>query len=313
MVNAPVIVPLRRQALQCGDRRLSAFEVGFHRDIVHLEGRVDQFGAVLLRVVDDGNVGGHGDAELRGQVRRDVQRLPLGVLVVRIPDQRLVFDQVDHALEVVFRADGDLQRQRAGAQALDDHVDAARERGAAAVHLVDIAHAWHVVVVGQAPVGFGLRFHAGHAVEHHDCAVEHAQGAVHFDGEVHVARGVDDVDLLALPEGRHGGGLDGDATLLFLLKVVRRGRRLEILGVVDVDDGVLAARVIQDALGGRGLAGIDVGDDANVADVGQRCSTGHCYGSITEKWLWARSRKNGQDPLKSAQEYAKLPLSRQPL
>jgi hypothetical protein len=44
---------------------------------------------------------------------------------------------------------------------------------------------------------------------------------------------------------------------------------------VDIDDRVLAARIIQDALGGGGLAGIDVGDDADIADVSERSSTGH--------------------------------------
>ena len=64
--------------------------------------------------------------------------------------------------------------------------------------------------------------------------------------------------------------------ILFLFKVVRRGRRLEILGVVDVDDVVLAAGVIKDALRRGGLAGVDVGDDADIADIGKRSSTGHC-------------------------------------
>jgi len=44
---------------------------------------------------------------------------------------------------------------------------------------------------------------------------------------------------------------------------------------VHVDDGVLAARVVQDAFGGGGLAGVDVGDDADVADIGKRNGTGH--------------------------------------
>jgi hypothetical protein len=90
-----------------------------------------------------------------------------------------------------------------------------------------------------------------------------------------VSRGVDDVDLLALPERRHGGRLDGDTALLLLLEVVSGRRRLQILGVMDVDDRVLAPRVIEDALGRRRLAGVDVGDDADIADIGEGCCTGH--------------------------------------
>jgi hypothetical protein len=44
---------------------------------------------------------------------------------------------------------------------------------------------------------------------------------------------------------------------------------------VDVDDRVLLARVIKNALGRRGLSGVDVGDDSDVSDVGKRRGTGH--------------------------------------
>jgi hypothetical protein len=71
------------------------------------------------------------------------------------------------------------------------------EVGAGAVHLVDEADARHAVLVGLAPHGLGLRLDAGDPVEHRDRAVEHAQRALHLDGEVDVAGGVDDVDLVS--------------------------------------------------------------------------------------------------------------------
>ena len=83
---------------------------------------------------------------------------------------------------------------------LDDGVDGEVEVGAELVHLVDEADARHVVLVGLAPDRLGLRLHAVLAVEHGDGAVEHAQGALDLDGEVDVAGGVDDVDLVVLPE-----------------------------------------------------------------------------------------------------------------
>src|SRR6185312_14122383 len=201
--------------------------------------------------------------------------LPLRILVVRVPHQRLHLDEVDHALEVVFRADRDLHRQGARAEALADHVHTAREAGAAAVHLVDVANARHAIVVRKTPVRFRLWLYAGDTVEHHYSAVQYAQRAVHLDGEVDVPRGVDQVDLLVAPEAGDRGALDRDAALLFLLEVVRRRRRLQVLGVMDVDDRVLAPGVIQDALRRRRLAGIDVGDDADVADIRESGCTGH--------------------------------------
>ena len=156
-----------------------------------------------------------------------------------------------------------------------DAFDAMGEVRAHAVHLVDVADARHVVLVREAPVRLGLRLDAGHAVEHDDRAVEHAQAAVHLDREVDVAGRVDHVDLIALPLGRDGGALDRDAALAFLLEVVGRGAGLAVLGVVHLDDLVLLAGVIEHALGGRGLARVDVGDDADVAVELERLLPGH--------------------------------------
>ena len=56
-----------------------------------------------------------------------------------------------------------------------------------------------LVLVGLAPDRLGLGLDAGHGVEHGHGAVEHPQRPLHLDGEVHVARRVDDVD----PVSRH--------------------------------------------------------------------------------------------------------------
>ena len=62
------------------------------------------------------------------------------------------------------------------------------------------------------------------------------------------------------PLGGDGSGNDGDAALALLVHPVGDG-----VSVVDRPHAVDAARVIEDALGGRGLARVDVGDDADVA------------------------------------------------
>ena len=60
-------------------------------------------------------------------------------------------------------------------EAVADHLDAAPEVGADAVHLVDEAEARHVVLVRLAPHRLGLRFDTGDRVEHRDGTVEDAQ------------------------------------------------------------------------------------------------------------------------------------------
>ena len=101
----------------------------------------------------------------------------------------------------------------------------------------------------------------GHGVKDRDRAVEHAQRALDLDGEVDVARGVDDVDAVAVPVAGGRGRGDGDAALLLLDHPVH-GRG----ALVDLADLVVLAGVEEDALGGRGLARVDVGHDADVAN-----------------------------------------------
>ena len=76
--------------------------------------------------------------------------------------------------------------------------DRLKEVGADAVHFVDERDARNAILVSLAPYCFGLRFYAGNGAEHGDSAIENAQRTLHFDGEVDVARGVDDVDF-AMP------------------------------------------------------------------------------------------------------------------
>ena len=157
-------------------------------------------------------------------------------------------------------ADRELHDGRDRVEAVADHLDAALEVGADAVHLVDEAEARHVVLVGLAPHRLGLRLDAGDRVEHRDRAVEDAQRALDLDREVDVAGRVDDVDLAVAPLRGGRGRRDRDAALLLLDHVVHdRG------AFVHLTDLVGAAGVVEDALGRRGLARVDVGHDPDVA------------------------------------------------
>src|SRR3546814_13322302 len=87
------------------------------------------------------------------------------------------------SLEVRFRADGQVEDGRGGAQTVDDRLHAIIEVGAGTVELVDEAHPRHLVLVRLAPHGFRLRLHARDAVERGARAVQHAQRPPDFDGE----------------------------------------------------------------------------------------------------------------------------------
>src|SRR6202012_674055 len=138
------------------------------------------------------------------------------------------------------------------------------------IHLVGEDDARHAILVALAPDGFRLRLNSLVRIEHAHRAVEHAQRTLDFDGEVDVAGRFDDVQTLAVPERGRRGRRNGDAALLFLLHPVhRRGT------FVHFADLVALAGVIKDALGGRGLAGIDMRHDTEVAVVLYGMNAGH--------------------------------------
>ncbi len=208
--------------------------------------RVDQLVVVLLRLLRE--LGGNlGHVELLAEV----------VLV----DDGLHLDEVDDAPEGVLLADRDLHRHRVGAEALAHRLHGGEEVRAGAVHLVDERDPRHLVLVGLAPDGLGLRLDAGDGVEDGNRAVEDAQAPLHLYGEVHVPGRIDDVDAMVAPERGRRSRRDRDAALLLLRHPVHRRR-----AVVHLADLVGAAGVVEDPLGRRRLARVDVGHDSDVAD-----------------------------------------------
>ena len=115
------------------------------------------------------------------------------------------------------------------------------------------------VAVGLVPDGLRLRLDAADRAEHDHRAVEHAQRPLDLDGEVDVAGGVDQVDLVLVPLERDRGGRDRDAALALLGHPV--GGRLALVDLADLVD---LPRVVEEALGDRGLARVDVSDDPDV-------------------------------------------------
>ena len=186
------------------------------------------------------------------------------------PHERAHREEVDHAAELALGADGKLRDRHVGVEAVLDHVETAVEVGTDAVHLVDEAHARHVVLVGLSPHGLGLRLHPGDGVEHRDRAVEDAQRSLHLDGEVDVAGRVDDVDPGVAPLAGGCSRRDRDAALLLLDHPVHDCGTL-----VHLADLVGLAGVVEDPLGRGGLARVDVRHDPDVPHPRERNLTDH--------------------------------------
>ena len=233
-----------------------AVEVSCEHFIVEFDGGLKQLLAIFLGLFD--------------HIFGNIDILERSVELLVFPDHALHADEIDQALEVIFGTDRELDCDRLGAEAIDDVLQAFVEIGAGLVHLVGEDDTRNFILVALTPDGFGLRLNALVGIEHAYRAVEHAQRTLDFDGEVDVAGGVDDVEALAAPERGGRGRRDGDAALLLLLHPVhRRGT------FVHFADLVALAGVIKDALGGRGLTGIDMRHDTEVAVVLYGMNAGH--------------------------------------
>ena len=256
-----------QNALADGGLQLLGGDFLLHEDLLHqvvveVGGGLQQLGAALLcaglELIGDG-----------------IHRLRVGhALLVGLEVPRGHGDQVHQAPEVVLRAHGQLDGNGGRAQTVLHGVDRVEEVGTHAVVLVDEGDARHVVAVRLTPDRLGLGLHAGNGVEHGNGAVEHAQGALDLGREVHVARGVDDLHAVGLvvlgPIAGGGSGRDGYAALLLLGHPVHSGS-----AVMDLADLVGLTRVVQDALGGGRLTGIDVSHDAEVTGEAQVCFLSH--------------------------------------
>src|SRR5262249_35703909 len=187
---------LADKPLQHRNVRLLALEIGGHHVVIELDRGLYELLAIFLRLL--------------GKLGRDFDVVILRAERLFVPNDADHADKIDDALELAFGADRQLNRHRLGAKAIDDILQALEEVSADLVHLVAEDDARNLVAIPLAPDRLGLRLDALVGIEHAYGAVEDAQRALHFDGEIDVARRVDDVQALAVPERGGRGRRDRD-------------------------------------------------------------------------------------------------------
>src|SRR5690606_20774936 len=87
---------------------------------------------------------------------------------------------------------------------------------------VDKREARNVITLHLAVYGNRLALDTRRTTKNQDSAIEYAEGALNFYGEVDVSRGVDDINNLIVPPDLRRGRCDRDPTLFFEFHVVHR-------------------------------------------------------------------------------------------
>ena len=236
-------------------RDLLALEVALHQRLGVLGDLVHQLLAVLLGEV--------------GQVVGDRDLAPVLAAVVLVG---LHVDEVDHAAELVLRADRDLRRHHVRAEGGLERVQRAEEVGPLAVEHVHVDEPGDAQLGGPLPQPLGGDLDAHHAVDHEHGRLAHAQRAQGVGDEGRLAGRVDQIDLDVAPlEGGQRRGDRHPARLLVLVGV-RDGR-----AVGDRAQPVDGARLEQERLVQRGLAAPAMTDERHVADpaggMGHACAS----------------------------------------
>ena len=149
-----------------------------------------------------------------------------------------------------------------GAEPVAQLVEGALEAGPLPVELVDEDHPGHAEPGRLPPDRLGLHLHAVDGAHHEHGQVDDPQRGAHVAQEVGVARGVDQVDLVALPLERGHGERQRDPAPLLLGVVVADGG-----AVLDPPEAVDGAGSVQERLGQRRLAGAAVAHQGHVADL----------------------------------------------
>ena len=140
------------------------------------------------------------------------------------------------------------------------------ELAADPVHLVDETDPRHPILGRLPPDGFALGLDPLDGRKHHHRPVQHPQRPLDLGREIDVARRIDEIDHQRTPVGIFPATSDRrrddrDSPLALLVEIVGGG-----VPLVDIPHPVDLAGVIQDPLGGRRLARVDVRNDADIAN-----------------------------------------------
>jgi len=187
------------------------------------------------------------------------------------------------------------EREGPGSQPFLHHLHRPEKIGPYPVHLVDEGDSRHPIFIGLMPDRLRLGLYPPHCVKKGHCAIQHPQASLHFDGEIHMAGGIDQVNLIPLPW----------SVVTAEVMVMPRSCSWCIQSMTaspSWTSPILWDRpeVVEDPLGNRGLAGVDVRHDPDCCEF---YSAGLCLWvqplvSLTLRFTAEHAENAEKDPAK---------------
>ena len=169
-------------------------------------------------------------------------------------------DYVNDTFESIFFTDRKNNGECVSVKPFPHHLNSVVIVSTVDIHFVYVCDSRNFIFVRLTPYRFTLGFNAALCTESSNRTVEYTEGTFNFNGEVNVARRIDDVETVTFPYASRSSGRDGNTTFLFLRHPVHNRRTF-----VRITDLVGFTRVEQDTFGSRGFTSVDVRHDTKVS------------------------------------------------
>ena len=118
------------------------------------------------------------------------------------------------------------------------------------------------------------------SAKYNNCAIEHAQAAFDFGGEIDVPWGIDQIDIDIFPRESDTSRVDCDTSFGLFCIVVGCGGT-----TIDFASAMFSTRYVEHPFGDGRFAGIDMGNDANIAKLGEIFGHNSCDPSLSRKFV----------------------------
>src|SRR5690606_16279670 len=106
-----------------------------------------------------------------------------------MPDDRLVFNQINHTFEIILFTNWQSDRYSVRFQHVANLLTNVQEVRSLTVHFVHEPHTWNAVLICKSPVSFRLWLNTINRTKQEHKAIKYTKRTVYLNGKVNVSRG----------------------------------------------------------------------------------------------------------------------------